>query len=254
MRKFEIYLDGAFFKTDEDILDILKPGNLNAKGVFETIRIAGCGIEYFDEHLERLMKGLKTLKIKHSYTPSKLKAIVHHVVGQNALIKIGRLRIMVFQENTGTHCFVMALPYHMPRQQTLSSKFIKTDRLANSLNADVKSLDYGLFAGALKEAQTEGCDDVLLLNRKGHVFESSRANVFIILKNEIITPPLASGCLNGIIRQKFLKYAKASDLCVREINITPLMVQNAQAIFLTNSLMGIMKTHFPPCPTASKRV
>ena len=116
---------------------------------------------------------------------------------------------------------------------------VKTDRVANDNLANVKSLDYELFADAYARAQAKGFDEALLLNRRGHIFESSRANIFWIKDKVLYTPPLSSGCLNGIIRHQVIKQAVSLKTSVKEMDLTPAILENSDAAFLTNSLIGI---------------
>jgi branched-subunit amino acid aminotransferase/4-amino-4-deoxychorismate lyase len=116
---------------------------------------------------------------------------------------------------------------------------VKTDRAGNDRLSNVKSLDYGLFAKSYEIARSQGFDEALLLNRHGHIFEASRANIFWIKDSVLYTPPLRSGCLNGITRQQVIKQAKKLRTTVKEKDLTPQVLKKADAAFLANSLIGI---------------
>ena len=121
---------------------------------------------------------------------------------------------------------------------------VKTNRLNNRRCADVKSLDYGVFAKAYQNAKAKGFDEAILLNCQGHVMESSRGNVFIVKDGQCLTPPLSSGCLNGIMRQRIIANAKNLGKPIIEKSITPAMLKSADQVFLTNSLVGIIPAYF----------
>ncbi len=244
MPKLIFYLDGKYAKADLKLLNSFTPGHHHWHGVFETMRVCGGTAESVDAHLSRLLKGLKVLKVKHAYTSNYLKRIIRGVISKNPAINLGRLRLMIFTEDNDVHCTAMVLPYAPPSakqyQVGLKLTVIKTKRKPSSKYADVKSLDYSIFADAHKHAQASGFDDAVLLNTKGHVFESTRANVFIAHEGNLITPPLSSGCLNGIVRQEVIKRAKLLKISVYEQAITLKMLQRAEHIYLTNSLLGII--------------
>ncbi len=243
MSKSIIYLDGQYVAVQPELLEVFTPGRIQWQGVFETIRCCDGQIEFLTEHVNRMLTGLKVLKIKHNYTAAKLKQIARQVLRRNPSIQLGRLRLMVFQISTTLHCTAMVMPYTPP--SALKVKLIQTDRQTTSKWADVKSLRYGMFADAYRKARAAGCDEALLINRQGHIFEASRANVFIISNGRLITPPLSSGCLNGIIRQQVLLAAKELNVPVQEQGITPAMLKNADRIFLTNSLNGLVPASLP---------
>jgi branched-chain amino acid aminotransferase len=132
-----------------------------------------------------------------------------------------------------------AFPYKVLNKKAYRVCLIETNRAANDRLADVKSLDYGLFAEAFAQARAQGYDEALLLNRSGFIFEASRANIFWIKDKVLYTPPLSSGCLNGITRRQVLKGAKSLKIPVKEGSLTPEILKGADTAFLTNSLIGI---------------
>ena len=91
----------------------------------------------------------------------------------------------------------------------------------------------------IPKPRAQGFDEALLLNRSGNIFEASRANIFWIKDRVLYTPPLSSGCLNGITRQQVIKQAGDLKIPVKERNLTPEILKKADAAFLTNSLIGI---------------
>src|SRR5690606_21022869 len=63
---------------------------------------------------------------------------------------------------------------------------------------------------------------------------------FLISGTTIKTPPLSSGCLNGIIRKKLLAIlSKREDLQLVEEGISPFELQKADELFIINSIIGI---------------
>jgi len=78
-----------------------------------------------------------------------------------------------------------------------------------------------------------GADDVLLINERGEVTESTVANVLVKIADRWHTPPLDSGCLPGIYRAQLLEKAEVSE---RVITVPEL--RQAEAIELVNSVRG----------------
>jgi branched-chain amino acid aminotransferase len=230
-----IFLDGQYLKASPQIVDAFTPGAFKAKGVFETMLGQRGVVMDKGPHLKRLRAGLKILGVRiPSIRPSVLKEVLH----RNHL-SFGRVRLMVWQAGQETHVMISGLPYKVPDKKEYRVCLVKTNRAANDRLANVKSLDYGLFAEAFSQARAQGYDEALLLNRSGFIFEASRANIFWIKNKILYTPPLSSGCLNGITRQQVLKGAKGLKIPVKEENLTPEILKRADSAFLTNSLIGI---------------
>ena len=62
----------------------------------------------------------------------------------------------------------------------------------------------------------------------------------MLLKGELITPPLSDGCLNGIMRKQIIEIAsKMEDVKFVEKSISPFDLQKADELFITNVIQGI---------------
>jgi len=237
-----IFLDGQYFKVDDQIIEAYTPGVFKAEGVFETMLGLDGVVLDAALHLRRLRTGLKILGIKAPpINPVTLKVVLlrNH-------LSCARVRLMVWRASPAiggagqqTHVMIAALPYKVPHKKIYRVCLIKTGRAANDRWADFKSMDYELFAQAFLQAKSQGFDEALLLNRHGHIFEASRANIFWIKDKVLYTPPLSSGCLNGITRQQVIKQARDLKIQVKEEDLTPEILKKANAAFLTNSLLGI---------------
>src|SRR5687768_3201878 len=89
-------------------------------------------------------------------------------------------------------------------------------------------------------ADENGLDNCLLLNDEKNVVEALQGNLFMLTGNKLVTPPVADGCLNGIMRKQVLAIArKIEGLEVEEISISPFDLQKADELFITNVIIGI---------------
>ena len=80
----------------------------------------------------------------------------------------------------------------------------------------------------------------IILNNQNNIVEALSSNLFFVKDKYIYTPPLSSGCLNGIMRSKIIEIAKS--LNYNLIDNLPLNINNlinADEIFLTNAISGI---------------
>ncbi len=53
--------------------------------------------------------------------------------------------------------------------------------------------------------------DVIFLNERGEVAEGARSNIFVERDGVLLTPPLASGALPGVLRASLLADGKAQE-------------------------------------------
>jgi para-aminobenzoate synthetase/4-amino-4-deoxychorismate lyase len=96
-----------------------------------------------------------------------------------------------------------------------------------------------LYDQAWLAAEKLGAFDALFINEQGFVTEGGRSNVFVKKDGRWLTPPLASGCLPGVMRSIVLKDAKYQAI---EQNITRSDILSAEEVIFTNALRGIVKT------------
>ena len=94
---------------------------------------------------------------------------------------------------------------------------------------------------AFDEARTAGADDALMLNVAGRVGSTAMANLFAILGDELVTPPLSEGVLPGIIRAAALELAPTVGLEPVERPLTVDELMRADAAFATNSVRLVMQ-------------
>ena len=82
-------------------------------------------------------------------------------------------------------------------------------------------------------------DDVIILNDQNNIVEFTSGNIFLILNNQLITPPLKSGCINGVIRRKILSFKNFLDLEIIEKDVKKVDLFNAKELFFTNVIFGL---------------
>ena len=93
---------------------------------------------------------------------------------------------------------------------------------------------------AYKKAMESGFNDALYINEKNELIECTRANVFLVMEDKIITPLLESGILSGVTREKIFEIAKRENLSIEEKNVHSLYLNKAKGVFITNAIIGLM--------------
>lgn len=71
--------------------------------------------------------------------------------------------------------------------------------------AGVKSTSYAENVLALRLAADRGASEALFANTSGQLCEGTGSNVFVGFGNDLVTPPLHSGCLAGVTRALLLE-------------------------------------------------
>ena len=111
----------------------------------------------------------------------------------------------------------------------------------NSMPPRIKSsANYQNARLALIQAEEDGYDGAVLLDRSGHVTEEARACVFIVRDGTPVTPPVYNDILESITREtviQLLREAHGLEVVEREVDRTELYV--ADEVFLAGTGLGV---------------
>lgn len=97
-------------------------------------------------------------------------------------------------------------------------------------------LTRGLYTQLDQEYKPRSVDELIFVNQDGFVTESRYHNLIIDYNGILMTPPTIHGLLPGVYRQKMLEIGN-----LIEHGITPVMLEQANAIYLCNDVRGLVK-------------
>ena len=199
------------------------------KGVFETILVKNKAI-FLSKHIERLNKSIRFLNIGEKISEDKILELIEKFNIKNCVLKIivteRNLVLSTRNINYKTEDYLKGF----------SLKISESIRNSKSKLTYIKSINYLENILEREEAIKSGYDEVIFFNENGYLSEGSMSNIFIIKNNKIFTPDINQGLLPGIIRNFIVKRYN-----VIEKKITLEELFNADEIFITNSILGIMK-------------
>jgi para-aminobenzoate synthetase/4-amino-4-deoxychorismate lyase len=207
-------------------------------GLFETIRIEQGKACHVDLHLDRISRSAKELKIK--FDSNRASSLIQEACSQLDIKLIYRLRLDLSAEGL-LSIKTAVIQSLQPGPILWASDLLTTDTTMSSVDRLLghKVTRRKLYDQAWLAAEKLGAFDALFINEQGFVTEGGRSNVFIKKDGRWLTPPLASGCLPGVMRSIVLKDAKYH---AAEQNITRADILSAEEVIFTNALRGIVKT------------
>jgi len=103
----------------------------------------------------------------------------------------------------------------------------------------LKTLAYLDNVLAREEARARGADEAMMLNNRGEVACAAAANLFWLRDGRLFTPALDCGVLAGVMRARVMGASAALGVEVAEVAAGLEDLSGAQAVFLTNSLIGV---------------
>jgi branched-chain amino acid aminotransferase len=127
-----------------------------------------------------------------------------------------------------------------PHREPVRLALREHGRHAASPLAGVKVTSWLNNVWNLDEAQKAGFDEVVLLNERGEVAECTAANIFCVREGRVLTPPLSSGCLEGVTRGVVLEIGAAAGVRVEERALRPEDLYSADGVFISSTNRGVI--------------
>ncbi|RBA29255.1 aminotransferase class IV [Flavobacterium tibetense] len=228
-------------------------GFLFGDSVFETIRTLNNKVLFLEDHYFRLMASMRICRMEipmqftMEYFESQILSLIQH---SNAAAN--RVRFSVFRIGDGFYLpstnEVEFLVTFQPLENELyifnetdyEVELFKDSYVTKQLLSTLKTNNKMVQITGSVFAHENGYQNCLLLNDDKNVVEALQGNLFMKMNNQLITPPIADGCLNGIMRKQILTLAKKVEgLEVIEKSISPFDLQKADELFVTNVIQGV---------------
>jgi len=254
----KIWMNGKWVAWDDAKIHILSHVAHYASSVFEGIRAyrtrTGTAIFRLDDHLDRLMNSAKIYRMELPFTREQIRTACLEVVAVNDLGDC-YIRPLIYRgyENLGVNPFgspveiaVAAFPWDKYLGDDALTKGVAVKvsswwRIApNTLPAMAKASANYMNSQLMKmEALVDGYAEAIALDSQGFVSEGSGQNVFLVIKGELLTPPLSSSVLAGITRESVTTLAGDLGYGVREQVIPREMLYMADEMFYAGTAVEV---------------
>ncbi len=236
-----VWHDGRIDPVDRPIARADDHGLLMADGVFESLAVRDGRPRWLDRHLRRHRVGLDRLSITSTTSDDELRGAIDELLAASGLSD-ARLRITTTagpgpsprQRGDRPTTFVTIAPLG-PSPSSTTVTMVPWVRNERSPVAGIKSLEWSVNAFALRTAADAGFDNALFCDSTGRLSECATANLFLVLDDDIVTPPLTTGCLAGVVREVLVECGAAT-----ERELWPADLHEAAGAFLTASTTGVV--------------
>ncbi len=206
-------------------------------GAFETIAVEEGIPQLLAWHLERLRDSLAFFGIDQSVEEKEVLAYLN-ACPQSEEKQHGALKITVTAQNK-----LFGLRKTLTQKNSIRKDFgldfPKSDEMRLHRSHTIRRL--GLQTTLWKsEMQKSGLDEKIFLNQKGQISEGCTTNIFFIQDDKLVTPPVSSGMLPGVMRRYVIKEAGRRGVLLEEKELYPEDISKCNGCFVTNSLLGMM--------------
>ena len=241
-----ICFNGNFLPSDQALFTAENRSFKWGDGVFETIKVVNGHIILEQFHFERLFLSLRMLKMEvaDSIKLGNLAANIIELCKKNNCINLARVRLAVFRvEGNMAWYVIQAFPLSSETNRLNEKGWVIGLYPYSRKNLDafsnLKTANFLPYVLSELYAKENGLDDALVLNAASNICESSKATVFLIRNEEVYTPALNQGCINGVMRRHLIGELKKTGVQIRQQEITEEDLLLADEVFLTNAIIGM---------------
>ena len=223
--------------------------------LFETLKTSYGKVLFWEDHYFRLMASMRIMRmeIPMNFTMPFLEQQIKELLTANKLDSVSsRVKLLVYRNEGGFYlpatndisfvisCSQLEDDFYLlkdgPYEVDLFKDFYMAPNLLSTLKTNNKAIHVvgSIFS---KENKLQNC---LLLNTEKQVVEALNGNLFLVKGHVIKTPPLADGCLKGVMRKQIIDILKTfSEYEMLETSISPFELQKADELWVTNVITGI---------------
>lgn len=253
-----IWKNGSFVPFEKANIHVLSHVVHYGSSWFEGIRCydtaEGPAVFRLDDHMRRLHYSMKVYRTQLPFSVDELSEAAVDLVRRNKLsqcyIRPIALRgfgdMGVYGQRCPVEVYIAAWEWGTYLGDGATDNGVDVcisswDRITpNALPSLAKAGGNYMNSQLVKmEAIENGYAEGICLDSYGNIAEGSGENVFIVVDDELITPPSASAILPGITRDTVITLAEELGITVREQNIPRAMLYTCDEMFLTGTAVEI---------------
>ncbi|GGZ67269.1 aminotransferase class IV [Algibacter mikhailovii] len=251
---FMTNFNGTILEKEEQ-MSFQNRGYAYGDALFETIKVSGGKILFWEDHYFRLMSSMRIMRmeIPMRFTMEYLEDEIRKTLENSGLNTVtSRVKLMVHRNEGGLYTpnvndvsFVISASklnedFYLIKDEFYEVDLYKDFYVSPSLLSTLKTNNKAINVIGSIYAKENGLNNCFLLNTNKKIVEALNGNVFLVKGNIIKTPPLSEGCLKGIMRTQILNLIKdLPELELVEESISPFELQKADELFITNVIAGI---------------
>ncbi len=221
------YFQKQFVPLSEAKIGIMTHGFNYGTGVFEGVRGNWNGEQgqmflfRMRDHFERFTRSCRILKIDLPYTIDQYCEMTTKLVKMCGFEEDIYIRPLGYKSSEAVGVRLHNLDDDFLLFVTPFGNYLDVDAGIRCCTSTWRRIDdnsiparakvTGLYVNsalAKTEAMENGFDEAIMLNQDGHVSEGSGENIFIIWKNQLLTPPASDNILVGITRESIITMAR----------------------------------------------
>jgi branched-subunit amino acid aminotransferase/4-amino-4-deoxychorismate lyase len=248
-----VWLNGRWLAAGAARVSAFDRGLLHGDGVYDTWRTYGGAPFMVAAHLRRLAAGARALGLPTPGPATLWEKRSRLLVARSGLgdaavrltLTRGAAGEALVPERRARPTILLSarrLPKHLARRQRdgVPVVLLPFARDAGAPWGGLKLVGHASAVAGRLVAARRGAAEGLYVTDDGEVTEATSANLFLVERDTLVTPPLAAGILPGVTRGLVVALARHAGLRVREQTVPVAQVRRAREIFLTAATIEIL--------------
>lgn len=238
------WVNGRLVPDAEATTSARDHGFVVGDGVFEAVKIVHGDLFALTRHLARMARSAAGIGLT-GFDAETVRRAAHEVVAANRELLTGAYDLLRITFTAGPGLLgsgrvggpptlvLGVTPGHDPDPETA---VVTVPYRRNDVGAltGLKTTSYGENVLALAQAHAAGASEAVFANTRGQLCEGTGTNVFVVRDGELLTPPLASGCLAGVTRALVLEWYGG-----READLPFDALTTSDEVFLTSTARDV---------------
>lgn len=254
------YIDGEFVEDQDAKISVTDRAFLYGDGCFEGLGIYQGRIPHLNDHIDRLFRSARMLRIEMPVDRDRLRQLILEVATKNGMhdvesaylrplvtrgsgplgvknsLKVGPPTLVIIPQITGRHA---EFGDETAICRAVITRFVKAG--GATLDPAIKSNNYLTSILAFLEAQDvdPDADVAVIRDQQGFLAEGHGMNLYVISDGRLFAP-MASAALRGITRTHVLQVARqVLNIETVETNLTDYDLICADEAFITSAMESV---------------
>ena len=245
----KVFFNGKIDNLDNIKLSPFDRGFLYADGVYEVIRTYNGKFFRLEDHLERLIYSLSSIKLIFKEI-DKIENILYQLINENkytseilAYIQITRgtyfpRKHSFPEQNINPTVFISVNPLSEDRTENETGINVILQQDIRWHRCDIKSVSLLPNVLANQQAKEESAGEAVWVNN-GFLLEGSHTNFFGVKNGEVWTAQLSNSILSGVTRKVILELCSLLKIHCKEQAINEKEIKNFEEFFISGTTTEI---------------
>ncbi|MBW6509398.1 MAG: aminotransferase class IV [Desulfuromonadales bacterium] len=246
-----VCFNGQFIPQEEARVAVNDGAFLYGDSLFETIKARRQQILFRDQHLERIERSAQLLEFPcpRAQIESACDELSERLTAPVSRIRLtlsrGPYQGLLYPAAGQSWFLLTATPYdesNERRHEQGISCCLAPNQRVNPFS-HLPQCKHGNYADCLyarNHAHRQQADEALFIDHRGNLLEGATSNIFAVIDNQLVTPPLGNLVLNGIMRQQVIESAKELGMPCIERPLSLPEAMSASEVFTCNSLIDLV--------------